>query len=51
MSQDISSRNDLLMIVRDFYALLFQSDDLKEFFEDFKDKEVLELHLETWLGI
>ena len=47
MSQDISSRNDLLMIVRDFFALLFQSDDLKEFFEDFKDKEVLELHLET----
>ena len=47
MSQDISSRNDLLIIVRDFYALLFQSDDLKEFFEDFKDKEVLELHLET----
>jgi len=47
MSQDISSRNDLLIIVRDFYALLFESDELKEFFEDFKDTEVLERHLET----
>jgi len=47
MSQDISSRNDLLIIVRDFYTLLFQSDELKDFFEDFKDKEVLEQHLET----
>ena len=47
MSQDISSRNDLLIIVRDFYTLLFESDELKEFFEDFKDKETLERHLET----
>jgi len=47
MSQDISSRNDLLIIVRDFYNLLFESDELKEFFEDFKDKEALERHLET----
>ena len=47
MSQDISSRNDLLMIVRDFYTLLFQSAELKDFFGDFKDKEALEQHLET----
>ena len=47
MNQDISSRHDLLIIVRDFYNLLFQSDELKDFFGDFKDKEALEQHLET----
>ena len=47
MSQDINSRNDLLIIVRDFYTLLFESDELKDFFEDFKAKEALEQHLET----
>ncbi len=47
MSKDIDSRDDLLIIVRDFYDLLFESKELKSFFEDFKDKEVLESHLET----
>ncbi len=47
MSQDISSRDDLLIIVRDFYASLFESDVLKDFFEDFKDQDVLEHHLAT----
>jgi hemoglobin len=47
MSKDIDSRDDLFVIVRDFYELLFQSIELKSFFEDFKDPEVLENHLET----
>ena len=47
MSKDINSRDDLLLIVRDFYDSLFQSEELKDFFEDFKDKEVLGIHLET----
>jgi len=47
MSKDIDSRDDLLVIVRDFYNLLFQSKELKSFFEDFKDQEVLENHFIT----
>lgn len=47
MNQDISSRDDLLIIVRDFYDALFQSDILKDFFEDFKEEDALEHHLET----
>lgn len=47
MSKDIDSRDDLLVIVRDFYDALFQSEELKSFFEDFKDQEVLENHLMT----
>lgn len=47
MNRDISSRHDLLIIVRDFYTSLFQSDDLKHFFEDFKEEKALENHLST----
>jgi len=47
MRKDIHSRDDLMLVVRDFYSLLFQSDELKDFFEDFKDQEVLDQHLET----
>ena len=47
MSKDINSRDDLLIIVSDFYGSLFQSDELKSFFEDFKDEEALAHHLET----
>lgn len=47
MSKDINSRDDLLLIVRDFYDSLFQSEELRDFFEDFKDKEALGIHLET----
>ena len=32
MSSDIETRADLLIIVKDFYDLLFQSDELKHFF-------------------
>ncbi len=47
MSRDISTRDDLLIIVRDFYTLLFQSNELKHFFEDFKEEKALEHHLGT----
>lgn len=47
MSKDINSRDDLLLIVQDFYDSLFQSEELRDFFEDFKDKEALGIHLET----
>lgn len=47
MSKDINSRDDLLLIVRHFYDSLFQSEELRDFFEDFKDKEALGIHLET----
>lgn len=47
MSKDIVSRDDLLLIVRDFYESLFQNSELSPFFEDFKDEVALEHHLET----
>ena len=46
MSRDISSRDDLMIIVRDFYDLLFQSEDLKHFFEEFRNETALEHHLD-----
>ena len=47
MRNDIRSRDDLMLVVRDFYTLLFESDELKDFFEDFKDPKVLDQHLKT----
>lgn len=47
MGSDIETRADLLIIVKDFYDLLFQSDELKHFFIDFKNDSALKLHLET----
>lgn len=47
MSRDIETRADLLIIVKDFYDFLFQSDELNHFFIDFKNDSALELHLET----
>lgn len=47
MNRDINSREDLLTIVRDFYESLFQSEELKHFFEDFKEEKALEHHLAT----
>ena len=46
MSRDISSRDDLMIIVRDFYDLLFQSEHLKHFFEEFRNEAALEHHLD-----
>ena len=47
MKRDIQARDDLMIIVRDFYSLLFESKELKHFFIDFKDEELLDQHLET----
>ena len=47
MRKDIRTRDDLMLIVRDFYVLLFQSKDLKDFFKDFTEPKILEAHLET----
>ena len=47
MRTDIQSREDLLIIVSNFYVDLLQSKELSHFFEAFKDEEVLKHHLET----
>ena len=43
--KDIESREDLFVIVTDFYQFLFQSQVLHHFFLKFKDSEVLDDHL------
>ncbi|MGI9530231.1 group III truncated hemoglobin [Lutimonas sp.] len=47
MNKDVTSREDLLTIVSDFYVDLLKSDELSHFFEAFKQKEVLKHHLDT----
>ena len=47
MKNDIESREDLLLIVSDFYESLFISDPLSTFFADFKEEKALKHHLDT----
>ena len=47
MRKDIHSRDDLMIVVRHFYAFLFESEKLNYFFEDFREQEVLDQHLKT----
>lgn len=47
MKKDIENRDDLLLIVREFYTELFKNEYLKHFFEDFEKPSVLEQHLST----
>jgi len=47
MRSDIVSREDLFIIVSDFYIDLLASKDLSHFFVSFKDEKVLKHHLET----
>lgn len=47
MKKDVSSRQDLLTIVSDFYVDLLLSEELRHFFEAFKQEEVLKHHLDT----
>ena len=47
MTKDIVTREDLFIIVNDFYNDLLQSKELSHFFEAFKNKEALDHHLNT----
>lgn len=47
MKKDISSRQDLMTIVSDFYVDLLRSEKLSHFFEAFRQDEVLNHHLKT----
>ncbi len=47
MKPDIATREDLLIIISDFYVDLLKSKELSHFFEAFKDETVLNHHLET----
>jgi hemoglobin len=47
MTKDISTREDLFIIVNDFYSDLLESKELSHFFEAFKNEEALEHHLNT----
>jgi len=47
MKSDIQSREDLLLIVSNFYIDLLASKELAHFFVAFKDESVLKHHLDT----
>ena len=47
MRSDITSREDLFIIVSDFYIDLMASKGLSHFFVSFKDEKVLKHHLDT----
>ncbi len=47
MLNDIKNREDLYLIVKEFYKKLPLDKDLKHFFEKFNDKMILEEHLQT----
>jgi len=47
MKSDIQSREDLLLIVSNFYIDLLASTELAHFFVAFKDESVLKHHLDT----
>ena len=46
MKKDISSRQDLHLIVSDFYKDLLENKELNRFFIEFKDASKLKAHLE-----
>jgi len=47
MKKDISSREDLYIIVTEFYEKLLVNENIKHFFEKFHDHNTLEHHLQT----
>ena len=47
MKRDIKNRDDLYIIVKEFYKNLLLNNDMKKIFEKFNDKNKLEQHLRT----
>ena len=47
MKSDITSRDDLMVVVREFYSHLLQNEEISHFFSAFKDANLLEAHLHT----
>ena len=46
MKQDVTNRDDLYLIVTEFYKKLLVNDVMSPFFEKFQDKTTLEKHLQ-----
>jgi len=46
MNPDIQNREDIYLIVSEFYKKLMIDEDVKHFFVDFTDEEMLEHHLQ-----
>jgi hemoglobin len=46
MKRDISSRQDLHLIVSEFYKDLLENEELNRFFKEFRDETKLRAHLE-----
>lgn len=46
MKEDIKNRDDLYVILSEFYKKLLLDDKMQHFFEKFQDKNLLEKHLQ-----
>ena len=46
IKRDIKDRNDIYIIVDDFYKKLLYDEEMKHFFEKFKDDNTLQNHLD-----
>ena len=46
MKRDIENREDIYLLVKDFYVKLLNDDLMHHFFEDFTNPELLEKHLQ-----
>lgn len=47
MKKDISNREDIYLLVKEFYVKLLNDDLMHHFFEEFEDPILLEKHLQT----
>lgn len=47
MKKDIENRDDLYLLVKKFYEKLLIDKSIGHFFEEFKQPEILETHLQT----
>ncbi|MDD3721061.1 MAG: group III truncated hemoglobin [Lutibacter sp.] len=46
MKSDIKDREDIYLLVKDFYVKLMNDDEMYHFFSEFSDSELLEEHLQ-----
>jgi len=46
MKKEIENRDDIYLLVKNFYVKLMNDDELHHFFEEFKNPQLLEKHLQ-----
>ena len=51
MNKDIENREDIYLLVKDFYVKLMNDDLMHHFFEEFTNPELLEKHLQILVAL